>query len=129
MRHPNEPSTGDRSPVASNVVDFNRRLRLKPVQLGDEAFIQSKPFGKRAPHCSHKQAWVDPHNRTVECRACGAVLDPFDYLMEIVHEGNRLVRMYDAINRARTQVRELEDEERKLKGRVRSWREKAKGLG
>lgn len=104
-------------PPEDNVIEFRPR---DP----DDAFIKSKPYGERADRCRHRRAIVDPHNRTVECEACKAVLDPFDYLMGIVHEGDRLTRLYAAIKRMNTELEALSNEERKLKQRVHAWRKK-----
>lgn len=73
------------------------------------------------PHC--KGAWINEEARTVECRTCGRMIEPFDYLWGWAIEGNSMERHMSAMKeRTRlldAEVRVLEDRIRELKSEQR----------
>ncbi|EEZ9716347.1 hypothetical protein IM098_003666 [Escherichia coli] len=76
--------------------------------------------------CRHARTTVSEINRTLTCSLCGAVLDPFEFILDrarnaenIVHEINRLHKKREAL---RESVAGLEREEKNAKARLRSAR-------
>lgn len=41
------------------------------------------------PYCPHNSTSVDPQTRSVECKNCGKIIDPFDYLLSIANDNDR----------------------------------------
>lgn len=61
-------------------------------------------------------AWLCGHTRMVECKHCGAMLEPFDYLYAICMEGESLfqrLREYKEANRSLKAERSVLEEELK----------------
>jgi hypothetical protein len=84
----------------------------------------SKPHN----YCQHPSITLDPHKRVVECEACGAVLDPFEFLER---QANLLQRAWQNHRAAQNKVSELHTaisnlnvELKRLKGKVSRAREK-----
>lgn len=53
-----------------NVVDF---AKLRTISM--------KRRRKRIAHCRCLGVWVDEQTRFLECKNCGASVDPFDYVL------------------------------------------------
>ncbi len=74
-------------------------------------------------HCRHRAKRLDPSVRTVSCSECGAVLDPFDSLMDIArdHVNQRAAREVLARDKQRLQgqLAELKREVGSAKARKR----------
>lgn len=70
--------------------------------------------------------FIDESTRMVECRKCGAQLDPFDFLWHLATKGhslnNDIARMAEDVRLKKAQLSLLEDEIKSLK----SERNKAK---
>lgn len=79
-------------------------------------------------YCRHESVSLDEHNRVVNCVKCGAVLDPFNFL----HENARTIQTaWDHHRQVMAKVHEIGErlqvlvkEEKRLKGRVRTLKEK-----
>lgn len=85
-------------------------------------FADSKPPG--APYyCRHEQIRLDRHLRVVECAVCGAVLDPFDYLVTeacAMREGwRRHKEVRASLLELIERVDALKKEEKRLKAAVK----------
>lgn len=83
---------------------------------------------KSATPCLHRQKSIDAPARIVTCSACNAVLDAFDALLELARNHERIKEQREhldnEIKRRRASIEELRTEEKRVKARVRQWREK-----
>jgi hypothetical protein len=86
------------------------------VDFGDKKPKPSLEIVKRAGFCNHGSLLLHGNTRTVECKRCGAFIDPFDALMSEAHRhtnhwyhGERLEREVAA------RAEELEKVKRQLK--------------
>lgn len=79
-------------------------------------------------HCQHGRITLDEHQRSVTCRDCGRVLDPFQFLQQ---QADLLRRAWSNHDSAQHKVQELVDriaalkkEHDSLLGKVRRLKEK-----
>jgi len=84
----------------------------------------------RRTNCRHGgQILYDPTMRTIECEACGAVLDAFDWIVHLAREESRILANYRSAraewHRLEKANEELSRRERNAKARVRNWERKA----
>lgn len=80
-------------------------IEFKP-QKDFERALDKKP--SRDPACKHPSVWLDQEIRQCECRTCGAIIDCYDYLLQL---SEREAFLWMNIN----YLRHLQkDEERKL---------------
>lgn len=78
--------------------------------------------------CRHLKLKVDAEMRTVECSLCGVVLDPVQVLIDFARKERKLGYTHQAMKDARGRLRNLEDEERRIKSRIRRAEKKLKGV-
>jgi hypothetical protein len=83
--------------------------------------IAAKEKEKKYCLSHHKNIWVDEHLRQIECRECGQIIDPFDYIQDWAIKGDRRMQ----------HLQFLDDEAQKKKGEIEIMkavlaREKAK---
>lgn len=70
--------------------------------------------------CKHSHMLVDAAKRTLECKNCKAVLDPFEVHLQYAHR-ERTWRGWDQERRAaEKRIEELKAEERKIKARTKA---------
>lgn len=74
--------------------------------------------------CAHDAVRLDEHSRTITCTACGAALDPFDFLR---NSAQTLQSAWDRHRYVNDELRELNDrvtalkkEEARLKARIKT---------
>lgn len=81
--------------------------------------------------CDHPEIRLDDHTRTLECSACGATLDPFDFLRKNVATLQRAWTSHSVVsndlNRIIERVTQLKKEEARLKGRIATMKKKLDG--
>lgn len=97
---PPKPPESDPPREESKIIDIRTQEPLT-IQLSDD-----KP-----PYChsQHKSITVDEQTRLVECRECGQVLDPFDYLLKWARKGDqRLGRLRSLDDEIRMKENDLE---------------------
>ena len=75
--------------------------------------------------CRHLPCTIDVDHRLVECLLCGAVLDPFQVLLEFASQQRSCENYVSKAQKIRASIDALTDEERRLKARIRSARKKA----
>lgn len=67
--------------------------------------------------------YTDEKFRVLECERCGAIIDPFDYLMKIARDNDMYWNMKQEYRKQATElaakVEELKREERNLKARIK----------
>jgi len=95
--------------------------------MGD--VIDQKVFKlKRGKYCPHTQSSVDRYQRIVECVKCGALLDPFDVVLDLAQEEDRyttsIQRLRKENERLDKDIQELKRQERNAKARLRRLRTK-----
>jgi len=81
-------------------------------------------------HCTHQVGILyDRTHRIIECKRCGAVLDPFDRIVHMAtNERNYFQRLAIVVRewkRLTKSIEELKRRERNARGRVRRWEAKA----
>lgn len=86
---------------------------------------------RRPGWCDHASILIDQHTRSVQCSntACGAVLDPFDYLLRNAHAIQRAWDDHRSVMRQVAEVAErvtvLKKEEKRLRAMVKRLQEKS----
>src|SRR5574343_389721 len=87
----------------------------------------------RQGFCDHPAIRLDDHSRTLECTACGATLDPFNFLRNNAATLQRAWQSHAAVSgdlsRLIERVTQLKKEETRLKGRVATLKKKLDGAG
>ena len=64
----------------------------------------------------HKSVWVDQSERTVTCRECGWVIDPFDYIWDWASRGDQRMQGLKEIEvKRKIQQAQHDDLERRIK--------------
>lgn len=81
--------------------------------------------------CDHPAIRLDEHSRTLECTACGATLDPFDFLRNNAATLQRAWISHSVVsgerNRIIERVTQLKKEEARLKSRIATMKKKLDG--
>lgn len=81
--------------------------------------------------CDHPAIRLDEHSRTLECTACGATLDPFDFLRNNAATLQRAWISHSVVSgdlsRIIERVTQLKKEEARLKGRIATMKKKIDG--
>lgn len=87
---------------------------------------------KRLTFCSHESVSLDEHQRVVNCRQCGAVLDAFSFLRDNARTLQRAWQNYRTVNAKVAEVQErvelLERERKRLSAQVKRLQEKSPAL-
>lgn len=71
-------------PQSAEAPDKIIDLRGEPLEITSSA---NEPAGYCMSHC--KRIVVDEDTRTIECKECGRIVEPFDYLAGWAKEGDR----------------------------------------
>lgn len=91
-------------------------VEIRPgILAGDEIALDQSPVevrGLRGNRCQHLKLVLDLEARTVHCRTCNAVVDPFDYLAS---HGDRWSTIAGWVRRAKEERTRVEQEVRGLK--------------
>lgn len=101
-----------------NVVVFPTR----PDDMTND--MAMKPDGDQGLRfCSHSAVWVNQKARTVKCRRCDALLDPFNYILTLCDQESKYVENVKHLRREEKQRRQniekLIQIERNAKARIR----------
>ncbi len=81
-------------------------LAFKPRQP-DQHYPLAEDHHSKSPYCRHLNGTVDQQARKLLCRACGAQLDPFDFVLKLARRWDRRVREmkdYQALNARLAQI-------------------------
>lgn len=93
----------------------------KVIQL-DLTRIPARPV-RNEGFCRHKYVLVDEKTRTLECDACGQVIDPYDFMWEWAIGDRKLEitkqALKDEVTRLRQEVENLKREEQNARTRLR----------
>jgi len=78
---------------------------------------------REAKWCKHPRIIVCEKSRSLECDACGAAIDPFDFMLRWA-KGDRCLearkrQLEDEVKRISGSLEELKREEKNLKARLR----------
>lgn len=89
-------------------------FKIDPAQQHDPS-IRFKPEQKYSltKACEHVQCDLDIKERTVQCRICGAVVDPFDHLLTICRYGMRLENEIAHLERLKKDFDERDERKQK----------------
>lgn len=69
----------------------------KVFKISDRAAFEYKPSTKA---CTHNAVTIDEDTRTVECKDCEAVLDPFDFLVKCAYNEAHTFKRYEQLEKA-----------------------------
>lgn len=89
---------------------------------------------RRLHFCSHADVLLDEHTRTITCSdpKCGAVLDPFSFLLSNAQTIQRAWSNYKHVSAQASEIAErvhaLKKEEQRLRAMVKRLQEKSGGL-
>lgn len=101
----------------SNVVAFPERKE----ELCDELAMRREEDDKI--YCYHHSVWVDEKERTLRCRRCGSLVEPFNYILYLCDTENRYVENVKYLRREEKQRRQniekLIQIEKNAKARIR----------
>lgn len=104
----------------SDVVQFPSKVSEIPEQT-----LLVEP---RLKYCQHNKIQLDQDERILRCKDCNSVLNPFDYLVNnAMHLRRAWIDHANVTNQLRdlqSRIDALKAEEKRLKGRVRTAREK-----
>ena len=84
----------------------------KPIRIDVARIARGK---KKLCQCLNPHYEVDPVNRIVECTDCGAIVDPFDAMLEISRHFERVNKQHEAMLEERRSVGGYEPRLRVLK--------------
>lgn len=77
-------------------------------------------------YCKHSQTQISEASRTLVCRQCGSMLDPFEVILDRARNAENIVLEIKSLYAKRDELREsvanLEREEKNAKSRLRSAR-------
>ncbi|EPJ5863758.1 hypothetical protein JRA82_004617 [Raoultella ornithinolytica] len=77
-------------------------------------------------YCKHNQTQISEANRTLICRQCGSMLDPFEVILDRARNGENIVSEIKSLYAKRDELRQavanIEREEKNAKARLRSAR-------
>ncbi|EBY2674467.1 hypothetical protein ACKKIY_004537 [Salmonella enterica subsp. enterica serovar Brandenburg] len=101
----------------SNVVAFPQRKE----DLCDELVMRREEDSKI--YCLHDSVLVNEKERTLRCRRCGSVVEPFNYILYLCNTENRYVENVKYLRREEKQRRQniekLIQIEKNAKARIR----------
>jgi hypothetical protein len=100
----------------SNIIDF---AQAKPRRLSRVAGLE------RAPRCAHRQLVVIELSRTLACKDCGQVIDPFDWLLNVARRADRFDTQYREL---RAQIEEAQKTLETVRRQLRAAERKRDGL-
>lgn len=118
----------EKDPDAEGVNELNNVLAFtKPFEKNADIREHLNLIIKPDPdliRCKCRSVWVDQRTRTLECRRCGRVIEPFDWIMTRTEferkEYWELVELRDEIARRRESLEKLKKAEINTRGRVRT---------
>lgn len=95
-------------------------IEFRPADL--EVAIKPREWdGSR--YCPCDGFWVDEHRRVLECRVCGKIKDPFDYLKSLAYEGRNLMthiaRLKEELTAKHTELAALKGQVQRARATVR----------
>ncbi|MEQ9948123.1 hypothetical protein [Pectobacterium aroidearum] len=107
---------------SDNVLQFTKRFDDNADIKEMRNFVEApKPEGRT---CRHERVVVSEHERSVKCRLCSAVLDPFDHMLALAKKETRieweLTGLRSEIKSHREGLETLKREEANCKGRMRN---------
>ncbi len=98
----------------------------KKDDLQDGLVIQREA---RKVHCFHDKVWINEKDRTLRCRRCETLIDPFDFLMKLCDQESGYMQSVKSLRREEKQRRQniekLIQIEKNAKSRIRRTGEKS----
>lgn len=78
---------------------------------------------RRKGYCEHIPVYVVEETRMLECRSCGAMVDPFDYMWKWACKGTRLTdgikHLEGELRRMNAELEDLKRQRANLKAQIR----------
>jgi hypothetical protein len=109
-------------PDLAPVFELRPGIRVPPgMPQSDESPAELSKYAGSA--CRHNRVWLDIDYRTVSCKRCGAVVDPYDHLLKLAAEWSNFAGW---VRRAKYDRRELKAELEELKRQRRNLRAQVK---
>lgn len=102
-----------------NVVVFPK----KKDDLKNEMAMRREGDPEKPRFCLHDAVWVNQKDRTVRCRRCEILLDPFNYILTLCDRESKYVESVKYLRREEEQrrknIEKLIQIERNAKARIR----------
>lgn len=97
--------------------------KLIPINGGKEGRIKVD-IKQNTAICRHWNVNIDEKNRSISCRKCGTIIDPFGYLLQWAEEERQtelnLICLKQDEKRLKKGIEELRAEEKRIKARIRN---------
>lgn len=114
-------------------MDDDNVIRPFPTNELPENLVQIAPKPTHLPYsCEHGSVRLDEHDRSVQCTKCGAMLDPFNF---ILRQARTLQSAWDNYKYVRRELSEVTDrvtylkkEEQRIKARLKRLQTKTDTL-
>lgn len=114
---------------SDNVLSFTKRFDSNSDIKEMRNVVEAE---KKAGHCRHERVVIDEHRRMLNCRLCGQVIDPFDWVMSIAKKETRLDwelrKLRTEITSHREGLENLKREEANCKSRIKTATSKLNAL-
>ncbi len=107
-----------------NVLAFTKHFD-ENADIREMRNLTQEPKPDKLPYrCTHMKLHVDSHHRSLTCRRCGAVVDPFDWINSVADGETKVEWELKALRREITDHREglerLKREEVNTRARIRN---------
>lgn len=107
-----------------NVLAFTKRFD-ENADIREMRNLTQEPKLDNLPYrCMHMKLHVDSHHRSLTCRRCGAIVDPFDWINSVADGETKVEWELKALRREITDHREglerLKREEVNTRARIRN---------
>lgn len=110
-------------------MDDDNVIHAFPTSELPENLVQVAPKASHLPyHCEHGAVRLDEHDRSVQCTKCGAMLDPFNFILKQAKTLQTAWDNYKYVRRELNEVTErityLKKEEQRIKARIKRLQSK-----
>ncbi|QWA09547.1 hypothetical protein GTU79_19600 [Sodalis ligni] len=117
---------------SDNVLVFTKRFDANADIKEMRNFVKAPDAKSKNRWCTHPKILVDDHLRTLTCRSCGAVVDPFDWINSVTDGETKVDWELQTLRREitdhRTGLEKLKQEELNCRARVRTQQFKLSDL-
>lgn len=110
-----------------NKIDFKDHIppKLTSIKGGKEGSIEIK---RHTTVCRHWNLIIDIKSRSISCKNCGAIVDPFEHICQWAEEEHKtalnLIGLKHEEKQLETKVEELKAKEKRIKARIYTAKKK-----
>lgn len=114
----------DKAPV----IKIRPDIEIMPPEDCEPPELKIAVVENHERYCEHGFIKVFPHHRVVSCAECGAILDPFDYLLLVgkleIHKLSNVKYYKKEVERLVEQIEILKEEKSRLKSAINNLKKK-----